>query len=636
MTSLRAPIQNNGRGLLSACFIFTLLVPVSGALHAQSSSCYNVAAGAGWVNNAFSAQTGLFSAIFDATPGSTGAQMDTVFALSNAPQTNSSDFTDSAVLVRFNSSGKVDARNGGSYPASSFAYAAGTAYRIRIDVNTPQHIYSVYVTPSGGVETPIALNYAFRTEQGSLSTLSNFNSISDLSGSTTVCNFAIVPGTARSGCFNVAAGAGWTNYSFTVQTGVFTAVFDATPGSSGTQMDTVMALSNATQTNSSDFTGSAVLVRFNSSGTIDARNGGSYPASSFAYSAGTPYRFRVVVNTPQHTYSVYVTPSGGAETQIASNYAFRSEQSSLSTLSNFNAISDLSGSSTVCNFGLMPASVYDQAALSDLPVALWDLNPRGATEPDLSGKQHPGTYESYQTSTVLPSAATMPNGDTAADFNGSNQYFTVPSNASFSIPTTHNLTWEGWIRPDVLQFPNESSDDYVSFMGKCDAPGSSPTCEWEGRMYSESTPQGRCDRISGYVFNPNGGEGSAADWQPACGLIQAGEWLHVVAEYTTLSQPSNCQNTSSYPGSINIWVNGVEWDQAAHQPTGCMSQYSVIPTANNSPLNIGTMAYDVWFKGAIGKVAIYNYLLSQGQINNHYSSMTGKQPTGSCGNTCSF
>ena len=48
------------------------------------------------------------------------------------------------------------------------------------------------------------------------------------------------------------------------------------------------------------------------------------------------------------------------------------------------------------------------------------------------------------------------------------------------------------------------------------------------------------------------------------------------------------------------------------------------------------MAMDAWFPGAIGKVAIYDYLLTPAQISAHYHAMTGKQPTGSCGNTCAF
>jgi hypothetical protein len=73
-----------------------------------------------------------------------------------------------------------------------------------------------------------------------------------------------------------------------------------------------------------------------------------------------------------------------------------------------------------------------------------------------------------------------------------------------------------------------------------------------------------------------------------------------------------------------------------HAPTGCMSQYKITPQAGSSPLDIGTMAFDTWFPGAIGKVAIYNYLLSQSQINAHFQAMTGVAPSGSCANTCTI
>jgi hypothetical protein len=250
------------------------------------------------------------------------------------------------------------------------------------------------------------------------------------------------------------------------------------------------------------------------------------------------------------------------------------------------------------------------------------------TEPDLTGNRNTGTYQG-----AAPKAANLPNGDTVADFDGSSGYLTVPSNASFSIPTTGELTWEGWIRPDVLQFPNDSGG-YVDWMGKC--ADYSPTCEWEARMYTTTNSESRCNRISAYVFNPSAGLGSAADWQPVCGLVQQSHWYHVVGEYTLKTQPSDCTNTSMYPGSINIWVNGVPWNHANHGQTGCMSQYNVVPKANNSPLNIGTMAQDAWFAGAIGKVALYDRLLTEAQITKHYQAMTGQQPTGSCADTCSF
>ena len=283
------------------------------------------------------------------------------------------------------------------------------------------------------------------------------------------------------------------------------------------------------------------------------------------------------------------------------------------------------------NVSVSSNATYDQTILSDRPVAFWDVSATGSSESDLTGNGNAGIYPNGR-----PSVSTMPNGDQVAVFNGSNQYLSVRSNSSFSVPTTGNLTWEAWIRPDVLQFPNDHNYGYVDFMGKCEQ--YSPTCEWESRMYDLNNSESRPNRVSAYIFNPSAGLGSGADWQPDSGVIQAGQWLHVVGEYTTAPSktPADCTNGSAYPGAINIWVNGVLWDQSVHGQTGCMGQANVIPQANNSHLNIGTMALDTWFEGAIGKVAIYNYLLSQSQINNHYQTMTGKQPTGSCGDTCQF
>jgi hypothetical protein len=286
------------------------------------------------------------------------------------------------------------------------------------------------------------------------------------------------------------------------------------------------------------------------------------------------------------------------------------------------------GGGTGCLEGGAPSSAYDQLVLCDHPVAYWTMKASTGTEPDVSGHGNTGTYMGG-----APATAKLPNGDTAANFNGSSQYLTIPSNASLSIPTTGNLTWEGWIQPAVLVFTHESGG-YVDWMGKCAS--YSPTCEWEARLYDTTNSQGRCNRMSAYVFNPSAGLGSAADWQPTCGLVTAGTWYYIVGEYTTVTAPADCTNTQMYPGSIDVWVDGVKWDQAQHNPTGCMSQYSVAPKANSSPVNIGTMAMDTWFEGAIGKVAVYGYLLSQTQITAHYQTMTGKAPTGSCANTCSL
>ncbi len=379
---------------------------------------------------------------------------------------------------------------------------------------------------------------------------------------------------------------------------------------------------------SQDFSQYAVTIRAAGEG-VQARGRYDYPSTGFAFMPGVPVEMLVKGNVRQQAFSAWMASPGQPYVQIASNAGFRAGTNprSLDTL----MVWADSGTITVSlnNNSCGASGTYNQTVLSDHPVGYWELNPRSSSEPDLTGDGKTGTYYGG-----TPTVTTLPNGDHAGVFNGSTEYLSVASKPSLSIATTGNLTWEMWIRPSTLQFPISSSDGYVDVMGKC--ADYSPTCEWESRFYNTTNPQGRCNRLSAYAFNSIAGLGSGADWQPVCGLLQAGEWIHVVGEYTTLSQPTNCPIAPNSPGSLNIWVNGVLWDQSVHSPTGCMSQYNVVPRANNSPMNIGTMAQDTWFQGAIAKVAIYNYLLAQAQISNHYFAMTGRKPTGSCSISCAF
>lgn len=579
------------------------------------------ASGPVWGSTPFGTpQTDSFTAELDATP--LAATIDGGIGLSNGPQTV---FTGLACIGRFNQSGFIDARNGGSYSAvNSVPYVANQTYHFRFVVSLPNHTYSLYVTPPGQPEQTIASAYAFRTEQQSTTSINFWSVFADI-GSMQTSNFLAPSSTS-------IANSVWANSSFSTQSGAFQAEWDAMPTAAG--MDGVMALSNGPQTS---FTGFACLVRFYSvSGTIQARNGGGYAADiTLSYTPGLMYHFRLLVNIPNHSYSVYVTASGGSEQLLANNYAFRAEQAGAAALNNVGIIVDSNtGSLRFGNFTVN--SSYNQIVLTDGPVAFWNLNPIAGTETDLTGNGNTGTYQGGS-----PTVGTMPNGELVAVFNGSNQYLSIPSKTSFSIPTTGNLTWEMWIQPAVLDFPNSiQPDGYVNVMGKCVSHPNTGLCEWQARMYDTTTSQGRCNRLSAYVFNPNGGEGSGADWQPVCGLIQTGQWLHVVGEYSTdpSKTPADCTNGSTYPGTINIWVNGVPWNQSVHGQTGCMGQFNVVPQATGSQLNIGTVDTQSWFEGAIGKVAIYNYLLSQAQISNHYQTMTGKQPTGGCGSqgTCTF
>jgi hypothetical protein len=143
-----------------------------------------------------------------------------------------------------------------------------------------------------------------------------------------------------------ASGNTFQNSPMTSQTGSFTAEYDATP--SVTPANGYVALSQGTQT---AHTGFAVIARFNPDGNIDARNGAAYGAAgTIPYSTNVKYHFRLVVNVASHTYSVFVTPAGGSETTVATNFSFRSEQSGVTSLNNWATWAQV-GSVTACGFG---------------------------------------------------------------------------------------------------------------------------------------------------------------------------------------------------------------------------------------------------------------------------------------------
>ncbi len=294
----------------------------------------------GWNNTAFAQQSATFSTTFDLTPST--ANMNAVLGLSNG---SAATWADLACIVRFNTSGNIDARNGGAYQAdNSLAYIAGTVYNVRLEVDMAAHSYSIYVTPAGGSEVTIGTDYAFRTEQSSITSLDNRADYA-VSGALTVQNFTI----------DTAAGTPtgvWSNSSFTTQNGIFSAEFAMTPNSAN--IDSVVGLSNGSASNWSNL---ACIVRFNTSGTIDARNGDNYQAdNSLAYVAGTVYNARFEVNIATHTYSIYVTPAGGSEVTIGIDYAFRTEQNSVTALDNFANYS-AAGTQTVENFSLLSAAL---------------------------------------------------------------------------------------------------------------------------------------------------------------------------------------------------------------------------------------------------------------------------------------
>jgi hypothetical protein len=161
-------------------------------------SCMTATPTNGWSNlneNGFSNTSEWF---FDAMP--TASPTSSLIGVSQGPQTSSAGF---GTLVRFNSSGTIDALNGSTYEAvHTFKYKSHTTYHFTLDVNVPAHTYSVSVYAAGGnggfgcpscsTATTIATNYAFQTSQNTVPWMDNVGVEMDstAAGDTEVCNWS--------------------------------------------------------------------------------------------------------------------------------------------------------------------------------------------------------------------------------------------------------------------------------------------------------------------------------------------------------------------------------------------------------------------------------------------------------------
>jgi chitinase len=276
------------------------------------------------------AQSGTFTTTFDATPSI--SPENAVVALSQGAATA---YTSMSCIARFNATGQIDAYNGTAYgAATTINYSAGVSYHFRMVVNVPAHTYSVFVTPAGGSEITVGSNFAFRSTANTVTSLDNWDldvNATPAGASLTANNLAVSSGTVRS--LTGTSSDGFHSLSISpAKTGTFTATFDATPSIS--PENAVVALSQGAAT---AYTSMSCIARFNATGQIDAYNGTAYgAASSINYSAGVSYHFRLVINVTAHTYSVFVTPAGGSELTVGSNFAFRSTANTVTSLDNWD------------------------------------------------------------------------------------------------------------------------------------------------------------------------------------------------------------------------------------------------------------------------------------------------------------
>ena len=169
---------------LTAWAFLAVAAPVRTVAAENSDSC--LLSSGTWINSQLpQAQNGGFRITFEATPSSNS--VDAVTGLSSGP---ASSFSNLAAIVRFNSSGMIDARNGADYTTgSSIRYYAGATYRFILDVHVSLHTYNAYVMV-GTTQKTIGRNLAFRVEQSRVSSLGYLSALTN-PGTHEICNISL-------------------------------------------------------------------------------------------------------------------------------------------------------------------------------------------------------------------------------------------------------------------------------------------------------------------------------------------------------------------------------------------------------------------------------------------------------------
>lgn len=127
-----------------------------------------------------------------------------------------------------------------------------------------------------------------------------------------------------------------------------------------------------------------------------------------------------------------------------------------------------------------------------------------------------------------------PNGSppTYLMFDGIDNYVEVGSSPLFSIATTGALTVSVWMMPQVLTFTH-SVRGYVHWLGKGTGFGNSGQQEWTFRMYNLANDANRPNRISFYVFNPEGRLGVGSYYEDITTRSSQGSGCILLALQTT-------------------------------------------------------------------------------------------------------
>jgi Concanavalin A-like lectin/glucanases superfamily len=173
------------------------------------------------------------------------------------------------------------------------------------------------------------------------------------------------------------------------------------------------------------------------------------------------------------------------------------------------------------------------------------------------------------------------------EFSGDGAYAEIPTAPDLRF-NPEGLTVSAWLRPDTLPFRKSEGSGYVYWMGK----GEPSRHEWAMRMYSYTNTEKppRPNRISFFLFNPDGGLGEGSYTQEP---VRPGEWIQITAW--------------AYRGNTAIYRNGgyVRCDEYDGPGRGCQAHPEHIhPTPGSALLRLGTRDLKSFFQGGLSQVRI--------------------------------
>ncbi|HLO83480.1 MAG TPA: LamG domain-containing protein [Nostocaceae cyanobacterium] len=218
------------------------------------------------------------------------------------------------------------------------------------------------------------------------------------------------------------------------------------------------------------------------------------------------------------------------------------------------------------------SSLYASRVLADNPLAYWRLGETsGNIAYDSSGNGNHGTY--YGGVTLGVSGGIIDN-NTAANFDGVNDYIQTPLNSNL-----RNLTIETWFKSDVNTGEHSIVDSDIAF------------------RFGQSLilGYGNGDNTLDVQYH-NGAYNSPFQ-------VAIGEWYHAVAVFTT--------------NQVSLYVNGNFIGSQTHSVQPLDGSNFRIGRHNNDNPNWNDPQ---WFDGTIDEVAIYGYALSSAQIKSHYEA----------------